>query len=103
MKIKYRNWSARTAVMLFAFDCSKLWAIGLSDVSESSLKESIGNVIMLVAGVTGPVILAVGLLVGGVKFHNGDDQALGYIKGGIVGGLLSFGAWGISKWLFSSF
>ena len=88
---------------LLAMYSARVWAVGLSDVSESSLKESIGNVIMLVAGVVGPVVLAMGLLVGGIKYHNGDEQALGYIKGGVVGGLLSFGAWGISKWLFASF
>ncbi len=95
--------SIRMGLTLMAFNSSCLWAEGLSSVTESSLKDSIGNVIMLVAGVVGPVVLAIGLLVGGIKYHNGDEEALSYIKGGIVGGLLSFGAWGISKWLFASF
>ena len=103
MKLNWNKLGVQSAITLFVFGVANLWAVGLSNVSESTLKDSIGNVIMLVAGVVGPVVLAMGLLVGGIKYHNGDEQALGYIKGGVVGGLLSFGAWGISKWLFASF
>jgi len=103
MKLNCKKLMSNAAAMVFAFQSSRLYAVGLSNVSESSLKDSIGNVIMMISGVAGPIVLAMGLLVGGIKYHNGDEQALGYIKGGVVGGILTFGAWGISKWLFAAF
>ncbi|MBI2118961.1 MAG: hypothetical protein HYT97_04970 [Elusimicrobia bacterium] len=91
-----------SVVSLFVLNAANLWA-DLGNVNENTLKESIGRVIGLISGIAAPVVLALGLLVGGIKYHNGDEEAISYIKGGIIGAILAGGAWGISKWLLTAF
>lgn len=66
--------------------------------NETVLKDKILSIIKVVCGIAGPVILALGLLIGGIKYYNGDEEAFTYIKGGIIGSLIAGAAWSIATW-----
>ncbi len=94
--------SAFVAFLILSRQCD-LWAGGLDSVSESGIVQRLGNIISMIAGIVAPVVLAAGLLIGGIKYHDGDEEAMSYIKGGVIGGFISFAAWGIAKWLLTGF
>ena len=91
--------SLSLGLMLVASVCFA--AAGFDSLSEQTIVEKIGNVIKLISGIMAPVILAAGLLIGGVKSMNGSEDATTWIKRGLIGGILCAGAWGLSKLLIS--
>ena len=91
------------AAVMTGLAAKNLWAPGLTNVSESSIIQSIGNIIALISGIATPIVVSSGLLIGGIKYYNGDEDAMSYIKGGIVGGIICFSAWGLAKLVVSNF
>ena len=75
---------------------------GLATTTGEGLVNLIGGIVRKICGVGAPIVLVSGLAVGGIKYQQGDEDAMAIIKGGIVGAVLLFAAWGIASWLFSS-
>ena len=77
---------------------SGLWAVpGLDTITEQGLIDKLGKIIKMIAGVAAPIVLSLGLLVGGIKYHNGDEEAISYIKGGVIGAIICFAAWALAN------
>lgn len=89
------------AVALMSVSLSS--AAGLTSVSEGQIVNAVGNVIALIAGILAPIALAIGLLMGGWKYWQGEEDAMQYIRGGIIGGVICFSAWGLAKLIMSYF
>jgi hypothetical protein len=74
------------------------WAAGAFDsLTEQSITQKVGNLIKLIAGIAGIVVLSVCLLTGGIKSMTGGEDSWEWIKRGLVGGGLCFGCWGLAK------
>ena len=83
--------------IMLAVLSSGLSGSGLEPITEQGLIDKLGKIISLIAGIAAPIVLALGLLVWGIKYHNGDEEAISYIKGGVIGAVICFAAWALAK------
>ena len=97
---------AAAAILIMVGMSAESWSAmggeGLATTTGEGLVNLIGGMIRKICGVGAPIVLVSGLAVGGIKYQQGDEDAMAIIKGGIVGAVLLFAAWGIASWLFSS-
>ncbi len=98
MKMRNVMWS-----LMLVMACSPLYAEGLESITGQGIIQRVGTLVKNVGVVLGSVGLMVALLSASLAFYNQDERAIRYIKGGLVGAFLSFGAYALGIWLTSSF